>query len=109
MPDTRRPPEDASPSAPAPAYRVWLSPDASPIPAPAEHTVLQSALAAGIELLSSCRNGSCRVCIRQLVSGSVHYRMEWPGLSAEEKAEGYILPCVAHPAEDLVLQPLPTH
>ena len=27
----------------------------------------------------------------------------WPGLSAEEKAEGCILPCVAYPASDLVL------
>ncbi|MFT5036421.1 MAG: ferredoxin [Litorivivens sp.] len=29
--------------------------------------------------------------------------MEWPGLSAEEKAEGFFLPCVAYPASDLVM------
>ena len=39
----------------------------------------------------------------RLVSGRVSYRIEWPGLSAEEKAEGFILPCVALPAGDLVL------
>jgi hypothetical protein len=33
----------------------------------------------------------------------VRYRIEWPGLSAEEKAEGYILPCVAHAQSDLIL------
>ena len=39
----------------------------------------------------------------RLVSGRVSYRIEWPGLSTEEKAEGFILPCVALPTADLVL------
>ncbi|OGB30932.1 MAG: ferredoxin [Burkholderiales bacterium RIFCSPLOWO2_12_FULL_61_40] len=52
---------------------------------------------------SSCRNGTCRTCIGQLQSGQVRYEMEWPGLSAEEKAEGYVLPCVAFPCSDVVL------
>jgi ferredoxin len=73
--------------------------------APASLPLLQSALKAGIELASSCRNGTCRTCIRRLDSGRVSYRIEWPGLSAEEKAEGFILPCVAHPASDVVIAP----
>lgn len=85
-------------------YRAWLSPDATPIPAPTEQTLLQSALAAGIEMLSSCRNGTCRACIRQLERGEVSYSIAWPGLSGEEKAQGYILPCVALPQSDLVLK-----
>ena len=72
--------------------------------APASLPLLQSALAAGIYLESSCRNGTCRSCICRLASGQVLYHIAWPGLSAEEKAEGYILPCVAYPASDLVLQ-----
>ncbi|RZI81422.1 MAG: 2Fe-2S iron-sulfur cluster binding domain-containing protein [Rubrivivax sp.] len=60
--------------------------------------------AAGIELPSSCRNGTCRTCLCRMVSGQVQYRIEWPGLSAEEKHEGHILPCVAYPASDLVLE-----
>jgi ferredoxin len=28
-------------------------------------------------------------------SGRVRYRIEWPGPTPEEKAENYILPCVA--------------
>jgi len=53
---------------------------------------------------SSCRNGTCRTCIGQLESGLVRYDIDWPGLSAEEKQEGYVLPCVAYPCSDLVLR-----
>ena len=56
---------------------------------------------------SSCRNGTCRTCLGQLVSGSVHYEIDWPGLTAEEKAEGYVLPCCAYPDSDLVLKNAP--
>ena len=70
-------------------------------------SLLQAALQAGIELPSSCRNGTCRACICQVRSGTVTYPMAWPGLSAEEKAEGWCLPCVALAQSDLVLeQPL---
>lgn len=58
----------------------------------------------GIAWPSSCRNGTCRTCVGQLESGEVRYTMEWPGLSAEEKAEGYVLPCVAYPCSDLTLR-----
>ena len=66
-------------------------------------TLLQSAEAAGIELPSSCRNGTCRTCLCRLLDGEVRYRIEWPGLSREEKAEGWILPCVAEPVGDVRL------
>ena len=71
--------------------------------APAEVTLLDAARAAGIILPSSCRNGTCRTCRCLLRSGSVHYRIEWPGLSIAEKEDGYVLPCVAYPLSDLVL------
>lgn len=66
-------------------------------------TVLMAAQRAGIRLPSSCRNGTCRTCICHMGGGSVHYLVEWPGLSADEKREGYILPCVAVPESDLEL------
>jgi ferredoxin len=66
-------------------------------------TLLQSADAAGIELPSSCRNGTCRTCICKLSAGEIRYRIEWPGVSADEKAEGWILPCVAEPLGDVTL------
>lgn len=74
--------------------------------ASSDQTVLQAALQAGAFMLSSCRNGSCRACVRQLIQGEIAYRIEWPGLSREEKAEGWILPCVAEPRSDLLLAPV---
>lgn len=67
-------------------------------------TLLEAAEMSRIELPSSCRNGTCRTCVCRLVSGEVTYSIEWPGLSAEEKAEGYVLPCVARPTTDVVLE-----
>jgi ferredoxin len=65
--------------------------------------LLIAADAAGLRWPSSCRNGSCRTCICRAIDGTVGYRIEWPGLSREEKQEGYILPCVAYPQSDLTL------
>ena len=67
-------------------------------------TLLEAAEMSRIELPSSCRNGTCRTCLCKLVSGDVTYTIEWPGLSAEEKAEGYVLPCVARPMSNVVLE-----
>ena len=67
-------------------------------------TLLEAAEMSRVQLPSSCRNGTCRTCICQLISGQVAYTVEWPGLSAEEKAEGLVLPCVARPLSDVVLE-----
>ena len=69
-----------------------------------QSTLLEAALRGGVVLPNSCRNGTCRTCICLMRSGSVSYRVEWPGLSFDEKREGYILPCVAVAQEDLVLE-----
>ena len=75
--------------------------------APAALPLLLSAEQAGVMLReSSCRNGTCRTCICRLVSGQVAYRIDWPGLSLDEKREGFILPCVAHPASDVEIEGL---
>ena len=71
--------------------------------APASLPLLEAAQLAGFTLPSSCRNGTCRACICQLLGGQVMYRIEWPGLSTEEKQEGFILPCVAYPMSDVVI------
>jgi hypothetical protein len=34
----------------------------------------------------------------------VRYLVEWPGLSIEEKRDGYLLPCVAVAQSDLVIE-----
>ena len=93
-----------SSSCAAPVFQARLQTLGQCFDAPASVPLLQSALAAGVAMQSSCRNGTCRSCICRLASGKVSYHIAWPGLSAEEKAEGYILPCVAYPASDLVIQ-----
>jgi hypothetical protein len=53
--------------------------------AEAPDTVLQAAERAGVRLPSSCRNGTCRTCICQS-SGTVRYKIDWPGLSPMKSA-----------------------
>jgi ferredoxin len=95
------PPVDASRR--APLFHVVIQPSGVAFDAPADRPLLESAREAGVVLPSSCRNGTCRACLARLVSGRVVYRIEWPGLSADEKADGFVLPCCAYPAAALVL------
>ena len=69
-----------------------------------QQNLMQCAQEFEIHMLSSCRNGTCRTCIAKCESGVVRYDTEWPGLSAEEKAQGWILPCVAIAYSDLVIE-----
>jgi hypothetical protein len=39
-----------------------------------------------------------------VLAGTVRHLIEWPGLSAEEKREGCILPCVATPETALRIE-----
>ena len=84
-------------------YRVVLVGRETPFDAPRGQSLLLSARTAGVLLPSSCRNGTCRECLCRLVEGRVSYLIEWPGLSADEKREGFILPCVARPESDLLI------
>ena len=94
----------STPSLPCHSFKVRIQTPSGEFVAPQDQTVLQSALDSGYTLASSCRNGVCRTCLCRLHSGRISYRMDWPGLSAEEKAEGLFLPCVAYPASDLLMQ-----
>src|SRR4051812_33788249 len=84
-------------------FRARIEPEGIAFDAAARQPLLLSAADAGFDLPNSCRNGTCRTCICRMLDGSVAYRIEWPGLLAEEKAQGFILPCVAHPQSDVVL------
>jgi ferredoxin len=84
-------------------YSAVLQPSGRRFPAPADRPLLLAAQDAGIALANSCRNGTCRACLRPLHAGSVHYRMPWPGLLPEERAGGWVLPCVAYPDSDVAL------
>ena len=83
--------------------KVRLEPSGLEFEAEAGVTLLHAAEAAGIELPSSCRNGTCRTCICQRLSGQSRHLIEWPGLSFDEKIDGRILTCVADALSDLTL------
>lgn len=72
--------------------------------APNGVSLLQAARNAGIDLPASCRNGTCRACMCRLQEGHIGYSIAWPGLTAEEKQEGWILPCVATAQSDVVIE-----
>jgi ferredoxin len=94
---------DSPAKAAAPHFTARIEPGGSSFDAPADQALLVAAAQAGLELPNSCRNGTCRTCLCRLVSGRVSYRIQWPGLLPEEKAEGFTLPCVAFPESDVVL------
>jgi ferredoxin len=85
-------------------FRIRLEPQGAIFDCAPDQPLLLAGLAAGLTLPWSCRNGTCRTCICRVVEGRADHRIPWPGLSAEEKAEGWILPCVAEPRSDLTLQ-----
>lgn len=86
------------------SHPVLIQPSGLRFDAPAGTSVLMAAQAAGIKLPSSCRNGTCRACMCLMLEGSVAYGIEWPGLSRDEKEEGWILPCVAQATGALEIQ-----
>ena len=83
---------------------ITFQPTGWRVSAQADTTILHAAEHAGINLPSSCRNGTCRTCICRLAAGSVRYLVEWPGLSFDEKREGYVLPCVAVQQGDVTVE-----
>ena len=79
-------------------------PDARQFDAWSHQPLLVSIEQGGIDWPSSCRSGHCRTCLGQLQSGKVRYDETFTGLSPEELALGYVLPCVAYPCTDVVVQ-----
>lgn len=86
------------------SFAVRFDADARSFAATANETLVAAAARAGIDMPTSCRNGTCRTCMCRLRSGEIAYRIQWPGLLPEEKDEGWILPCIAYPRSDLVLE-----
>jgi ferredoxin len=73
-----------------------------------EETRLLEALAeADLYTRNPCRNGVCGLCKCQLVSGEITYLWRQPhGLWEKDKAQNFILPCIAYPVTDLKLENL---
>jgi ferredoxin len=86
-------------------FTARLLPAGVTFAAPAGLSLLEAALLDGLALPNSCRNGTCRACASRLHAGAIRYRIEWPGLSPDEKDDGWILPCVACAVSDVVIEP----
>ncbi|WP_439686703.1 Ferredoxin [Cupriavidus oxalaticus] len=87
-------------------FTAQVLPGGQTFAASTELSLLEAALLDGVPLPNSCRNGTCRACASRLHAGSVRYRIEWPGLSLDEKEAGLILPCVACAVSDVVIEPV---
>lgn len=83
--------------------QLTITPAGWTLPIQPHQSLLEAALAGGVRLAKSCRNGTCRACLCPMTSGQVRYRVEWPGLSAEEREQGLVLPCVAEALGDVTL------
>ena len=72
----------------------------------ADENVLAVALAAGIPLPHSCRQGRCASCRARLLSGEFAYPggVLPPGLTAAEAAAGAVLLCQAQPRSPLLIE-----
>ena len=79
-------------------------PDQLQVDAWSNEPLLVSLEMGGSNWPSSCRSGHCRTCLGQLQSGKVRYDETFTGQSPEELALGYVLPCVAYPCTDVVVQ-----
>lgn len=69
---------------------------------PADQSILDAGLDAGLDMPFSCQSGLCTACMGKCQSGEVKMSNN-DGLSEDELAEGYRLLCVGHPASDDVV------
>lgn len=87
------------------SFQVTLQPSGLGFPASADETVLEAALAAGLLLPYSCRDGACGVCKSKIVSGEIDLgRAGESALTPDEREAGMALLCCAIPRSDLVIE-----
>src|SRR5579872_3517018 len=86
-------------------YTVRIEPHGRSIRVSADRSVLEGALAAGLNLPHSCKSGHCSSCRVLLRAGDVAYPHGIPaGITAEEARGGNILLCQAQALSDLVVE-----
>lgn len=87
------------------SFKVTVHPSNHEFTVQDGQSVLDGALAAGIVLPYSCRNGACSTCKGKVVAGSYDAGSS-PAqiLSPEDLAQGYTLFCQAKPTSDLVVE-----
>jgi len=97
-----------APSAPADAahrgnsFQVTFSATGRTSRTSGSHTLLETAEADGIAITSSCRSGVCQTCRTRLADGDVDCQSTV--LDDDDRAAGFILPCVSWAQSDCVLE-----
>jgi CDP-4-dehydro-6-deoxyglucose reductase len=87
------------------SYQVTIQPSGHQFSVERGQTVLEAALAAGLNLPYGCRNGACGACKGKVLSGRVdHGEAQEATLTAEDRKQGLALFCCAKPLEDLVIE-----
>ena len=79
------------------SFRLTLDGENHTVPITPGETLLQAALAAGIDAPFSCREGRCGTCMAWLRSGEVSMAST-QALSKRDIGRGYILACQAQPS-----------
>lgn len=83
-------------------YKVTITNTGVVIDCPADRTVLQAAVLAGVDYPYTCASGNCAACISELRSGEVSLLpYSDNALTAAQRANGRILACRARPVSDL--------
>lgn len=85
------------------AATITLSPSGKTVPCGSGETVLGALEQAGYALPNNCRAGACGECKTKVIAGEVDQGIVLDmALSADERADGYRLMCMAKPASDAV-------
>jgi ferredoxin-NADP reductase len=99
-------PAHSSAAAPSPngsaPYEITFATTGRSVTASGSHTLLEMAEAEGIAIPSSCRAGVCQACRTRVADGDVDCQSSV--LDPDDRADGFILPCVSWPHSDVVLE-----
>jgi ferredoxin len=88
----------------AKTYTVTIQNKAAKIDCRADQTVLQAAIAAGIDYPYACASGNCGTCISKLEGGKISLLPHNDAsLSAEQTKAGHTLACRARPRSDVTI------
>jgi ferredoxin len=92
--------ETAEPTA---SYTVEFTVSKRTVTCDATQFVLTAALAAGIRLPFTCRQGICGTCKSRLISGLYDMKHKG-GIRPHEIEQGFFLPCCSKPLSDLAVE-----
>ena len=83
-------------------YEITFATTGRAVTSDGTHTLLEMAEAEGVAIPSSCRSGVCQACRTRVADGDVDCQSSV--LDPDDRAAGFILPCVSWAQSDCVLE-----